>query len=183
MYRALDVGYGVRGGCVGGCRSPPGRDSCLRGGWGGGVLHPQYSRRRVVTAGLLCIWSSRKPVSHRTNDRVMVHGDGTRADARRSGSGAPISQDPVVASPTRRAEHLWVSGGGGRDPPPRALYKIPLMAHLLRTTPGVYARRLRQTPPPPPPPARRPAAATKSSIYISNLTNKRHQTNRGSPAR
>ena len=55
------------------------------------------------------IWTSLKSVDHGTNDRIMVHGDDTRADGRRSGSGAPISQDPVVASPTRRAEHLWVS--------------------------------------------------------------------------
>ena len=31
------------------------------------------------------IWTSRKSVDHETNDRVMVHGDGTRADGRRSG--------------------------------------------------------------------------------------------------
>ena len=31
----------------------------------------------------ICIWTSRKSVSHETNDRVMVHGDGTRADGRR----------------------------------------------------------------------------------------------------
>ena len=30
------------------------------------------------------IWTSRKSVGHETNDRVMVHGDGTRADGRRS---------------------------------------------------------------------------------------------------
>ena len=34
----------------------------------------------------ICIWSSRKSVSHETNDRVMVHGDGTSADGRRSSS-------------------------------------------------------------------------------------------------
>ena len=32
----------------------------------------------------ICIWTSRKSVDHGTNDRVMVHGDGTRADGRRS---------------------------------------------------------------------------------------------------
>ena len=31
------------------------------------------------------IWTSRKLVDHGTNDRVMVHGKGTRADGRRSG--------------------------------------------------------------------------------------------------
>ena len=36
------------------------------------------------------IWSSRKWVDHETNDRVMVHGDGTRADGRRFRSGAQI---------------------------------------------------------------------------------------------
>ncbi len=30
------------------------------------------------------IWTSLKSVGHETNDRVMVHGDGTRADGRRS---------------------------------------------------------------------------------------------------
>jgi hypothetical protein len=30
------------------------------------------------------IWTSRKSVDHGTNDRVMVHGDVTRADGRRS---------------------------------------------------------------------------------------------------
>ena len=31
----------------------------------------------------ICIWTSRKSVGHQTNDRFMVHGDGTRADGRR----------------------------------------------------------------------------------------------------
>ena len=31
----------------------------------------------------ILIWTSRKSVSHKTNDRVMVHGDGTRAAGRR----------------------------------------------------------------------------------------------------
>jgi len=38
------------------------------------------------------IWTSRKSVGHGTNDRVMVHGDGTRADGRRSGIYAPINE-------------------------------------------------------------------------------------------
>ena len=38
------------------------------------------------------IWTSRKSVDHGTNDRVMVHGDGTRADGRRSGIYAPINE-------------------------------------------------------------------------------------------
>jgi len=33
----------------------------------------------------ILIWTSRKSVDHGTNDRVMVHGDGTRADGRRFG--------------------------------------------------------------------------------------------------
>ena len=32
----------------------------------------------------ILIWTSRKSVDHGTNDRVMVHGEGTRADGRRS---------------------------------------------------------------------------------------------------
>ena len=46
------------------------------------------------------IWTSRKSVSHGTNDRVMVHGDGTRADGRRSEPGAKYSQ--IVGSRDRR---------------------------------------------------------------------------------
>ena len=37
------------------------------------------------------IWSSRKSVDHEANDRVKVHGDGTRADGRRSRSSAPFT--------------------------------------------------------------------------------------------
>ena len=47
------------------------------------------------------IWSSHKSVDHETNDRVKVHGDGTRADGRRSGSGAKYSQ--IVGSRGGRA--------------------------------------------------------------------------------
>ena len=36
------------------------------------------------------IWTSRKSVDHETNDRVMVHGEGTRADGRRSRPEAQI---------------------------------------------------------------------------------------------
>ena len=46
------------------------------------------------------IWTSRKSVDHGTNDRVMVHGDGTRADGRRSGFGAKSGQ--IVGSRDRR---------------------------------------------------------------------------------
>ena len=38
------------------------------------------------------IWTSRKSVDHETNDRVMVHGDGTRADGRRSEYYASIDE-------------------------------------------------------------------------------------------
>ena len=38
------------------------------------------------------IWTSRKSVGHETNDRVMVHGEGTRADGRRSGFKAHLSE-------------------------------------------------------------------------------------------
>ena len=40
----------------------------------------------------ICICSARKSVGHETNDRVMVHGDGTRADGRRSGFKAHLSE-------------------------------------------------------------------------------------------
>jgi hypothetical protein len=48
----------------------------------------------------ILIWTARKSVDHGTNDRVMVHGDGTRADGRRSGSRAQI--DEIVGSRVRR---------------------------------------------------------------------------------
>ena len=38
------------------------------------------------------IWTSRKSVGHETNDRVMVHGEGTRADGRRSRCFVHISE-------------------------------------------------------------------------------------------
>ena len=40
----------------------------------------------------ILIWTSRKSIDHGTNDRVMVHGNGTRADGRRIGSGAQMDQ-------------------------------------------------------------------------------------------
>ena len=46
------------------------------------------------------IWTSRKSVGHETNDRVMVHGGGTRADGRRFESGAQMNQ--IVGSRDRR---------------------------------------------------------------------------------
>ena len=46
------------------------------------------------------IWTSRKSVDHGTNDRVMVHGDGTRADGLSSRYGAKSSQN--VGSRDRR---------------------------------------------------------------------------------
>ena len=46
------------------------------------------------------IWSSRKSVDHETNDRVKVHGNGTRADGRRSKYFAHMSQ--MVGSGDRR---------------------------------------------------------------------------------
>ena len=48
----------------------------------------------------ILIWTSRKSVGHGTNDRVMVHGEGTRADGRRFGSGAQMNQ--IVGSRDRR---------------------------------------------------------------------------------
>jgi hypothetical protein len=61
--------------------------------------------RRVLLAAHardvnILIWTSRKSVGHGTNDRVMVHGNVTRADGRRSGSGAKYSQ--IVGSRDRR---------------------------------------------------------------------------------
>ena len=49
----------------------------------------------------ILIWTPRKSVDHETNDRVMVHSDGRRADGRRSGYRAPLRQ--IVGSPGGRA--------------------------------------------------------------------------------
>ena len=53
--------------------------------------------RRVLLAAHardvnILIWTSRKSVDHGTNDRVMVHGEGTRADGRRSEPEAKINK-------------------------------------------------------------------------------------------
>ena len=53
--------------------------------------------RRVLLAAHardvnIFIWTSRKSVDHGTNDRIMVHGEGTRADGRRSGYFAQINK-------------------------------------------------------------------------------------------
>ena len=64
-----------------------------------------YIIRRVLLAAHardvnILIWTSRKSVGHKTNDRVMVHGDGTRADGRRSKLFANLSQ--ILGSRDRR---------------------------------------------------------------------------------
>ena len=48
----------------------------------------------------ILIWTSRKSVVDEKNGRILVHADGTRADGRRSGSGAKYSQ--IVGSRVRR---------------------------------------------------------------------------------
>ena len=48
----------------------------------------------------ILIWTPHKSIDHGTNDRVMVHGEGTRADGRRSRSRAPLHQ--IVGSRDRR---------------------------------------------------------------------------------
>ena len=47
------------------------------------------------------IWTSRKSVDHETNDRVLVHGDGTRADGRRSMFCGRLNE--ILGSRDRRA--------------------------------------------------------------------------------
>ena len=47
------------------------------------------------------IWTARKSIDHETNDRVMVHGNGTRADGPRLRRRAKISQ--IVGSRGGRA--------------------------------------------------------------------------------
>ena len=57
----------------------------------------------------ILIWTSRKSVDHRTNDRVVVHGEGTRADGRRFGYEVRFGPDRGLASWPSRAEHCGVS--------------------------------------------------------------------------
>ena len=57
----------------------------------------------------ICIWTARKSVDDGTNDRVLIHGDVTRADGRRSRFGAPFHQDHGLGSWPSRAEHRGVS--------------------------------------------------------------------------
>ena len=49
----------------------------------------------------ILIWTARKSVSHGKNDRVIVHGDGTRADGPRCRRGGHLSQ--IVGSRGGRA--------------------------------------------------------------------------------
>ena len=56
-----------------------------------------YTTGRVLLADHardvnILIWTSRKLVDHGTNDRVMVHGEGTRADGRTFRPGAQIKE-------------------------------------------------------------------------------------------
>ena len=53
------------------------------------------------------IWTSQKSVGHETNDRVMIHGDGTRADGRRSGIKAHLSE---IVGPRDRRTARSISG-------------------------------------------------------------------------
>ena len=48
----------------------------------------------------ILIWTSHKSVDHGTNDRVMVHGEGTRADGRRFS--ITCSLDEIVGSRDQR---------------------------------------------------------------------------------
>ena len=50
----------------------------------------------------ILIWTSRKSVDHGTNDRVMVHGDGTRVDGRRSGYKCLLYAIDAALRPRRR---------------------------------------------------------------------------------
>ena len=56
----------------------------------------------------ILIWTSRKSVGHKINDRVMVHGEGTRADGRRSRYGA-IFQAIVGSRGGRAAVEITVN--------------------------------------------------------------------------
>ena len=74
------------------------------------------------------IWTSRKSVGHGMNDRVMVHGDGTRADGRRSRFGAHLSQ-------------ILLSRGG------RAVVEITVSkSYVVGAQPGYLARPTTKAP-------------------------------------
>ena len=95
------------------CRSvspdPILRDSQLQ-------VYDIYTTRRVLWADHardvnILIWTSRKSVDHGTNDRVMVHGDGTQADGRRS----KLRQSGEMLGRLFNAEHLGVSSNVVRN--------------------------------------------------------------------
>ena len=74
------------------------------------------------------IWTSRKSLGHETNDRVMVHGDSTRADGRRSKQFARKSQ--IVGS----------RGG-------RAAVEITVnKSYVVSAQPGYLARPIKKAP-------------------------------------
>ena len=54
----------------------------------------------------ILIWTSRKSVDHETNDRVMVHGDGRRADGR-SSSQVPEIGEMLGPRDSRPARASW----------------------------------------------------------------------------
>ena len=76
----------------------------------------------------ILIWTARKSVGHETNDRIMVHGDGTRADGRRFSSCAQI--DAIVGSRVGQAAGAY----GG------------LLCNVLGVQPGYLARPTTKAP-------------------------------------
>jgi hypothetical protein len=76
----------------------------------------------------ILIWTSRKSVVDKTNDRIMVHADGTRADGRRSKSFAKISE--MLGSRDRRAAPS-IFGSRSNVVPARAGY----LAHPVTEVP------------------------------------------------
>ena len=76
----------------------------------------------------ILIWTSRKSVDHGTNDRVMVHGEGTRADGRRSRPRADLSK--ILRSRARRS----------------ARSKQDLSSNVVDAQPGYLARPTPEAP-------------------------------------
>jgi len=78
----------------------------------------------------ILICTSRKSVDHETNDRIMVHGDDTRADGRRYGSWAKISQ--IMGSRDGRAARSIVGARAMCYTSRPVFWPVPLLKRLKR---------------------------------------------------
>ena len=94
-----------------------------------------YIIRRVLLAAHardvnILIWTARKSVGHERNDRVKVHGDGTRADGRRFMSIAQISE--ILGSRDGQAARSIVGSRAIWYPFGPVFWPVPQLKRLKR---------------------------------------------------